>query len=234
MIKVTPDALRVAIADADGDACSRLLRLIDRIDSPPIHVVLECESAWPLLDQGADMSLDAVFADTMTPGGWSLPEAPVWGRLRPDFVFLTSKGEHAARAFELEAMDCLMRPIAEERLAKTLERLWRRRRSAGSLGPTDRLEGSGSLSARQSEILDLLDKNLTNKEIARILGLSHFTVRNHVVELFRLFGVSRRGDLARAAAALGLGVGGEARRRSPPSSPLCSLRGADNSAVTLA
>lgn len=54
------------------------------------------------------------------------------------------------------------------------------------------------LTARQFEILELLGNNQSNKEIGRALGLSHFTVRNHIAQLMRLLNVSTRG----AAAAL--------------------------------
>jgi len=45
---------------------------------------------------------------------------------------------------------------------------------------------------------------VSNKEIARALGLSHFTVRNHISLLFRWFEVSRRVDLATVARKQGL------------------------------
>lgn len=207
MDKVTPGMLRIAIADPDAGARSRLREMIARIDGPPARVILECDSVQTLLDQAAELPLDAVFADINMPGGWSLPETEIWGAFRPDFVFMTSHGENAARAFELEAIDCLTRPVLEGRLVKTLERLWRRRRSSGTLGGAEGPTNSGALTGRQQEILLLLGETLTNKEMARILGLSHFTVRNHVMELFRLFGVSRRGDLVKAAEVLGFNAG---------------------------
>lgn len=59
-------------------------------------------------------------------------------------------------------------------------------------------ETRASLSVRQLEILRLLGSRMSNKEIGRTLGLSHFTVRNHISQLLRLFNVPSRG----AAAAL--------------------------------
>lgn len=47
---------------------------------------------------------------------------------------------------------------------------------------------------RQSDVVRLLITGLANKEIGRSLGLSHFTVRNHVSQIFRLLGVSTRKD----------------------------------------
>ena len=60
------------------------------------------------------------------------------------------------------------------------------------------------LTARQSEALALLAERASNKAIARELGISHLTVRLHVSALLRIFGVSRRNDVAPKARALGM------------------------------
>ena len=51
------------------------------------------------------------------------------------------------------------------------------------------------LTARESEVLELVSQGLSNKEIARILRLEVHTVKNHVQHLFRKVGVHHRGDL---------------------------------------
>ena len=58
------------------------------------------------------------------------------------------------------------------------------------------------LTPRQREILALLCDGRSNKEIARALALSHFTVRNHISLLMRILKVHSRGQLAEKAAAL--------------------------------
>ena len=60
------------------------------------------------------------------------------------------------------------------------------------------------LTPRQYEILCLICANKPNKLIARDLGLSHFTVRNHVSILMRNLKVQRRNQLGPRAMALGL------------------------------
>lgn len=50
-------------------------------------------------------------------------------------------------------------------------------------------------SGRLAQILPLVVEGSTNKEIGRHLGISHFTVRNHVARLLRLYGARNRAEL---------------------------------------
>ena len=197
MHQTTGSQLRVAIVDDEPIARSRLRRLLGRIEAPGSTIVLECDSAEAFLAQGTGMQLDAVFIDIEMPGRSGLVALEEWRGARPRFVFVTAHHEHALKAFDLEATDYLTKPIAEARLHKSLVRLWRHCRL--DFPPSPLAEDGGLLSDRQEQILSLIAEGLANKEVARRLGLSHFTVRNHLSALFRLFGVRRRRDLAAAA-----------------------------------
>ena len=70
---------------------------------------------------------DLVFLDIQMPGfdGFSV----ISGMMEvepPLFVFVTAYNEHALRAFEAQAVDCLMKPVEEDRLAATLDRVRQR------------------------------------------------------------------------------------------------------------
>ncbi len=60
------------------------------------------------------------------------------------------------------------------------------------------------LSARELEILKLLAKGLTNKEIAKVLGISDNTVRNHVNSIIEKLEVSDRTEAATTAIQRGI------------------------------
>ena len=60
------------------------------------------------------------------------------------------------------------------------------------------------LTARQTEVLSLMIENQSNKEIARALDISPFTVRIHVSTLLRVLNVQTRSEAATKAKALGL------------------------------
>ncbi len=57
------------------------------------------------------------------------------------------------------------------------------------------------LTLRQQEILDFLLNGLSNKEIGRKLGLSHFTVRNHVSNILRILNFPCRREMRRSLGA---------------------------------
>lgn len=199
MHETTAPALRVAIVDDEPLARSRLRRLLGQIACPPTTILFECGNAEAVLAEGPGLALDAVFIDIEMPGGSGLAALEQWQGPRPEFVFVTAHHEHALKAFDLQATDYVTKPVSEKRLHQTLTRLWSHCRATG---PGASADGSGEgpgLTERQIQVLTLLGEGLSNKAIARVLGLSHFTVRNHLMALFRLYGVSRRGDLCHVA-----------------------------------
>jgi DNA-binding NarL/FixJ family response regulator len=70
----------------------------------------------------------------------------------------------------------------------------RRRRETGSVA-----SGAPELTQREREILTLLEQGMTNKEIARSLGIELATVKNHVHHVLEKLKVSRRGQAAARA-----------------------------------
>ena len=84
---------------------------------------------------------DLVFLDIQMPGfdGFSV----VQGLMEvepPLFVFVTAYSDHAIRAFEAQAMDYLMKPVEETRLADTLDRVRQRLAEKRGVEEVDRLK----------------------------------------------------------------------------------------------
>lgn len=61
-----------------------------------------------------------------------------------------------------------------------------------------------SLSAREVEILEMVAKGLTNKEISRVLQISHYTVRNHINHISAKLGVGDRTEAVTVAIQQGI------------------------------
>jgi two-component system LytT family response regulator len=99
---------------------------------------------------------DLVFLDIQMPGfdGFSV----IQGLMEvepPLFVFVTAYSDHAIRAFEAQAVDYLMKPVEEERLADTLERV--RQRLAEKRGVEEAEKLKGVLAEVAPDAVDTLD-----------------------------------------------------------------------------
>jgi NarL family two-component system response regulator LiaR len=72
-------------------------------------------------------------------------------------------------------------------------------RSAAASGPADRLDipEPDLLTAREADVLELLQQGCTNAEIAHELHIGVETVRTHARNIYRKLGISTRRDLAR-------------------------------------
>ena len=112
--------MRSLIVDDERLARQELRRLLGR--HPEIEIVGEAASAQQARRALGELDLDLLFLDVQMPGetGFdliaSLPSAPV-------VVFTTAYDEHAVRAFEVSALDYLVKPIEPRRLGRTVARL---------------------------------------------------------------------------------------------------------------
>lgn len=70
----------------------------------------------------------------------------------------------------------------------------------------DRPALAAALTHRELQIAQLIVTGAENKEIARKLGISHFTVREHVRRIFHKLNVAKRSALAAILAGAGLGL----------------------------
>lgn len=115
--------LRVLVVDDEQPAVDELAWLL-RHDSR-VASVSACTSAAEALRVLGEEPLDAVFVDIAMPQLSGLDLAEVLGRFRqpPAIVFVTAHSEHALRAFDLNAVDYLLKPVREERLREAVRRI---------------------------------------------------------------------------------------------------------------
>lgn len=112
--------LRVVIADDEPLARLRLRRLLGGM--PDIEVVAECASGIEVMQLLPDCPCDLLFLDIQMPGadGFQALENVV---ARPRaVVFVTAYAEHAVRAFDVQAVDYMLKPISAARLQQAIER----------------------------------------------------------------------------------------------------------------
>ena len=87
-----------------------------------IEVVAECTNAEEAKTKIHDMKPDVIFLDIQMPGknGFELLEEI---SVLPEVVFVTAYDDHAIRAFEVNALDYLLKPIQTHRLAETVRKI---------------------------------------------------------------------------------------------------------------
>lgn len=117
--------LRVMVVDDVQLARQRLERLLAA--EAEVEAVASCGDAIAALDQLAQARPDLLLLDVEMPevDGFGLfarlpPEA------RPDVVFVTAYDQHAVRAFDVHAVDYLLKPVEPERLHAALQRVRQR------------------------------------------------------------------------------------------------------------
>lgn len=115
--------LTVLAVDDEQPALDELAFLLG--GDPRVGTVLRCRNATDALKVLQEQQIDALFVDIAMPGLSGLELAAVLKRFReaPPIVFVTAHAERAVDAFELNAIDYLLKPIREERLREAVRRI---------------------------------------------------------------------------------------------------------------
>jgi len=132
--------IRTILVDDEPLAIQGLqLRLAPHED---VEIIETCSNGREAIRAIKTHKPDLVFLDIQMPGfdGFSV----IQGLMEvepPLFVFVTAYSDHAIRAFEAQAVDYLMKPVEEERLADTLERVRQRLAEKRGVEEAEKLKG---------------------------------------------------------------------------------------------
>jgi two-component system LytT family response regulator len=125
--------LRALIVDDEAVARRRLRRLLQR--EADIRVVAEAADGRAAVQAIRDQSPDVVFLDVQMPELDGFGVVAELGSRAPAIVFVTAYDEYALRAFEVHALDYLLKPFTPERFADTVARLRARHAGSDPAGP---------------------------------------------------------------------------------------------------
>src|SRR6266576_2716487 len=178
-------------------------------------VVGEAADGREAIECARELQPDLVLLDLSMPEIDGLEALPMLREAAPDceVVVLTASGteENLLSAIRGGAAGYLLKSEPPERIVQFLRgvgngeaalsgevarRLLEQVREGGTRGVPDRI--AHSLSAREVEVLLLLDDHLGTDEIAARLYISEHTVRSHVKSLLRKLGVSSRREALEA------------------------------------
>jgi two-component system, LytTR family, response regulator len=112
-------ALRALIVD-DEEAARALLRA-DLASHPEIEVVGECANGFEAVKAAAELQPDLLLLDVEMPKLSGLEVLELIGE-GPAVIFVTGYDQYAIQAFEVHAVDYLLKPYTPERLAEALRR----------------------------------------------------------------------------------------------------------------
>jgi len=121
-------ALRVLLVDDEELARLRLRSLVGECPAPKATVVGEAANATQALVWLESHHCDVLLLDIHMPGrdGMQLAAELRQRAHPPAVVFVTAHAEHALRAFDLDAVDYLTKPVRRERLQAALQRVVQR------------------------------------------------------------------------------------------------------------
>lgn len=143
--------IRCIIVDDEKPARDELTYLLSSIED--IMVVGEAENGIQAIRKAIEEKPQLVFLDVNMPGINGIDVAKELTALEPKplIVFITAYDSYAVSAFEVSAFDYLLKPVSEERLRNSLDRI------------------RSMVSSREARVLDKLDK------LSGELGLSRST-----------------------------------------------------------
>ena len=154
--------LKLLAVDDELPALEDLVRMLEA--SPAVDRVESAASAEEaLVALGDGAAIDAVFLDVRMPGLDGLELARVLRRFEdpPAVVFVSAFDDAAVSAFELAALDYLVKPVSRRRLDEAIERVARHAVPAEAAAPdddtlaVDALRGGGTRLLQRSSVLYL-------------------------------------------------------------------------------
>ena len=150
--------MHILIADDEMPARSELRYILETL--LPDATFYDAANGRQALDLVERKPVDVVFLDINMPGldGLEVAATIMDGPEPPLIVFATAYNEHALRAFELAALDYVVKPFDERRLAQTVERVRQ------ALGERDLLE------QRQAGLREYLGQALSSGGLTKLWG----------------------------------------------------------------
>jgi DNA-binding LytR/AlgR family response regulator len=188
-------AMRILIVDDEAPARERLKRYLATLEG--VEVIGEAQDGVQAVEMIEARSPDLVLLDIQMPGldGFGVVEAL---RDPPAIIFVTAYDQYAIRAFEVHALDYLLKPFSQQRLAKAFQRaqkaLAEGQNLSGQLGPL--LEGLAAegryltrLAVRARERIRVLDAQevdwigIDDEQVVVYVGDRTYPIRRTLTDL---------------------------------------------------
>ena len=116
------DKIRAIIVDDEKPARRRLRELLEK--QPDIAIVAECSNGAEAVRKIRALQPDLLFLDIQMPGldGFGVVDA-IGAAQMPATIFVTAYDRYALKAFEVSALDYLLKPFSDDRFERSLARV---------------------------------------------------------------------------------------------------------------
>ena len=201
-------SIRVLIADDHLIFRMGLKSLLN--NAPDIVVAGEATTGDQTIEKFKDLHPDVVVLDLRMPdGGGMRALAGIHEACRDAKVLVLSSyanEEEVYQALQAGASGYVLKDVGPDELTGAIRQVYSGKRWIQScIQPIlAEREDRHELTPRELEVLRLLVRGLTNREIARVLGNSENTVRNHTIRIFAKLYVSDRAEAVSAALQRGI------------------------------
>ncbi len=131
----TPEVIRALVVDDEQLAREELCFLLGQIER--LEVVAQAGNGIEALRVIEEQAPDLVLLDVQMPGltGFEVARRILRAGVETQLVFVTAYDRHAIEAFEVNAVDYLLKPVEAGRLATAVERVRRRIQADRPAGP---------------------------------------------------------------------------------------------------
>jgi two-component system LytT family response regulator len=193
--------LRAMIVDDEELSVKLLCELL--ADNDDIEICRTFLDPWNAYEYVKNNPIDIAFLDISMPEMNGMKLSGLLHELDAsiDVVFITAYDDYAVEAFDMSALDYLMKPVTPQRMGKTLNKIRERH-----LGRTARLSSKPSghateeeeevskdkLTEQEKRIVQLVAGGLSNKEIAGRLNIGAGTVKFHMKNVYQKLGARNR------------------------------------------
>jgi two-component system, LytTR family, response regulator len=116
--------IRAIVIDDERLARQELKNLLQSFDN--IQIVAESGKPEEALDSIEKENPDLIFLDIQMPGMTGFEMLDELEGTAPEVIFVTAYDEYALKAFEVNALDYLMKPVEESRLQEAIEKIAKR------------------------------------------------------------------------------------------------------------
>ena len=138
--------MRVLIVDDEAPARARLRQMLAA--HADLEIAGEAETGVQAMEMALALRPDLLLLDIQMPGSSGIDVAACLPEPRPHVIFCTAYDQHAVDAFELHAVDYLLKPISRARLAQALDRVRARSAEAGERGLDEAIRRGSAAPAR--------------------------------------------------------------------------------------